>query len=244
MLPQPCRTFFEVQLESNSPSALVWSIQQGPTIFALDIGLLSRPVWLLLAAGSLHVSSMPSCPKAVAHKIWNCPPDPPTRAHRSTTQALLRSKSTTHLERTSWTSSTLKQPKMAVVGRWPKTPPKKSFSSASEALHFTLHAILSSFNSLTKLRYYPSSSVVEGNVRRSSGAYYSFSWSKSGRNHCSTKLSKNDLADLINNHAMRDIVNGRRECAIYHIDNSGTFHGTLKTAFCRGGHCYDYCWKY
>ena len=113
----------------------------------------------------------------------------------------------------------------------------------SSPLHPSRNPIEISTRSL-KLRYYPSSSVVEGNVRRSSQAYYSFSWSKSGRNHCSTKLSKNDLADLINNHVMRDIVNGRRECAIYYIDNSGTFHGTLMTAFCRGGHCYDYCWKY
>ena len=51
---------------------------------------------------------------------------------------------------------------------------------------------------------------MEGKVRRNLEHHYRFSWGASGRNHCSTKLSKNDLSDLINNHAMRDIVSSHR----------------------------------
>ena len=243
MHPQPWQIPWEVQLESNLSTIPAWSMQRSPAIFVLGIGP-SLPVWFLWVAGSLRVSSMPSNPKAVLHKMWNCPPDPQTRAHLSTTQASLRSKSTTHLKRMSWTFSPLKQRKMAVVGKWPKTPAKNSYSSASKALPFTLYATLSRSSTRSPCcRYYPSSSAVEGQVRRSVEHHYSFSWSASGRNHCSTKLSKNDLSDLINNHAMRDIVTSHRECAIYYIDNSGTFRGTLKTAFCEGPRCYSRCWS-
>lgn len=70
-----------------------------------------------------------------------------------------------------------------------------------------------------------------------------FEWSATGRNHCSTTLSAGDIGDLINNHAMPDLRGRNAACAIYTIDNSGTFGGTLKAAVCDDLKCYSTCWN-
>ena len=55
-------------------------------------------------------------------------------------------------------------------------------------------------------------------------------------------MSDDDLADLINNHAMPYIKIHNTGCAVFLIDNSGTFHGTLKTAACDNTGCHNQCW--
>ena len=51
-------------------------------------------------------------------------------------------------------------------------------------------------------------------------------------------MSASYIGDLVNNHAMTDVVGRNAACAIYILDHFGAFEGALEVAVCDYYQCY------